>query len=205
MSIINDLVSKGQLTQEQGEAVQTRVDDMMKAAAADPLFKAELEKLGKGETLSKLKNTFMEAATGTIPTFMLLSGAAAGMGTAAAAGRAVVEGFQAKRQKEKDFERMLNRSPELKRHPNKQLVKDSFETLHKFNPAYASDPLVAAAFVKNTVDMERVHPSDINALVSAYKNIQDAKAKTMDIAPNLIRMQMAARRSDAFAGPKKDS
>jgi hypothetical protein len=81
--------------------------------------------------------------------------------------------------KTRDYKAMLSSNPDLKDKPARQ-VQSLFSTLHKFNPEFASDPLVAGSFVRNHVEMANseqgaVDINVLNSLVSSRKNLQDSK------------------------------
>lgn len=81
--------------------------------------------------------------------------------------------------KTRDYKRMLASNPDLKEKPAVQ-VQSIFSTLHRFNPDFASDPVVAGSFVRNHVDLAgegagAVGLDSLKNLVDARKNLSESK------------------------------
>ena len=70
---------------------------------------------------------------------------------------------------------MLGANPTLRVKGNLPFVKRHFNTLHKFNPEYASDPHVAGSYIKSNIDLESDDIGAIHSLVQARKHIMDAR------------------------------
>ena len=114
-----------------------------------------------------------------------------GLGVAGALGAGIATGLAGdamdaiKRglSKTRDYRGMLRENPDLQGHPmGAKAVQGVFGTLHKFNPEFASDPLVAGTFVRNHLESADPHRIDIGMLSSmttARKNIQDVKSKSV--------------------------
>ena len=75
-------------------------------------------------------------------------GIGAGAAAAGAAGSAVHRKLTSKRR----FEAMMQHYPGLKKHRTAQ-VKKRWDTLNKFSPALAKDPLIAGTFLKRTMEL----------------------------------------------------
>jgi hypothetical protein len=81
--------------------------------------------------------------------------------------------------KGRDYKRMLASNPDLKEKPSAQ-VQAIFSTLHRFNPDFASDPVVSGSFVRNHVDLAgegagAVGLDSLKNLVDARKNLGESK------------------------------
>jgi hypothetical protein len=76
---------------------------------------------------------------------------------------------------------MLRENPDLQKHPmGAKAVQGVFSTLHRFNPEFAGDPLVAGTFVRNhleSADPKRIDIGTLTNLVSARKNLGDVRGK----------------------------
>lgn len=77
--------------------------------------------------------------------------------------------------KGRHYKAMLEANPELRAKGNLPFVKRHFNTLHKFNPEYASDPHVAGSYIKSNVDLESDDIGAIHSLVKARAEIQKAR------------------------------
>lgn len=74
------------------------------------------------------------------------------------------------------YNKMLKENPTLKTLP-KSDVRKRFNTLYRFNPAMAKDPLVAGSFVRKAMEFrdEGIPTMDVHDLVTARKAMADAK------------------------------
>lgn len=195
MSVIDGMVKEGRLTAGQAERAKKSANGLLKAAAADPAVRAELEKLAGPLDAMKavgagMKKGFGQAMETTVPqvaTVALLTGMmSAGTDVAKDAYRAL----KSKVTENKNYQAMLEKNPSLRNHPDQEMIRDTFKTLHRFNPAYSGDPLVAGTFVQNAVDMERLDVNQVNQLVSAAKTIKDTGPKPTDLSPFALKMHM---------------
>lgn len=148
---------------------------LIKAAA----FKKEVEKMLEDEGFEKgasfgtflgkhPKTKLFLAALGTGSAFSL---GAAGAAKAADA----IEDIAEKPQKEKHFQDILAMRPELKKE-DPLLVRKYFESLWKFAPAIASDPLAGGAYISQVIKFEGAGGppySTIEALVKTQKTYKD--------------------------------
>ena len=53
-----------------------------------------------------------------------------------------------------------------------RMVQRHFDTLHKFNPEYASDPMVAGTYVQSSLDYARPNIETLNNVVKARADLQ---------------------------------
>lgn len=120
---------------------------------------------------------------------------AAGLGAGAAGVSKVVDYTSDHYGKQKAFDAMLKHSPSLKEHSQKDL-QAAFNTLHKFNPDMADDPLTASSFMRRAMMFkeEGIQPTDILTIANARK----LRAEAMD-----KKNEYGALRS-AFTGTGKD-
>ena len=80
-------------------------------------------------------------------------------------------------QKRKAFNNMMEDNPGLKKEKPKD-VKRVFNTLFRFNPKMAADPLVAGSFMKRTLQFkeEGIQPVDVKTLTEVGRNMSSNKA-----------------------------
>lgn len=197
MNIIDTMVKTGHLTQEQADSTKRAVEEVLQAAREDWQFAEQLEKAAAMNPASAAANVTsgivnkpgfspslmwqnMKAnASGVmesdLPKYVLLSAAAEGIGAVAGGVGNLYDAVKAKFEAHQNYETMLEKNPSLRNHPDQEMVRTSFNTLQKLNPAYASDPLVAGSFVSTTLRMEGVDLNSINSLTGAYKNYHDAR------------------------------
>ena len=100
----------------------------------------------------------------------------AGIGTVALGSYAVGAGIQGmgklvdhvagSLQRARGYKAMVEANPDLKK-MDRQKVEMAYNTLHKFNPEMASDPLVSSSFVRRTAEMGQVATPDIGNLMAA--------------------------------------
>ena len=165
MSIVEKLAAVGHLTEEQVERIGRNVAEIVKEAQADPaLLKEALEKMGNPGFLRTMWSHTKQMAPYAAASALL----GAGMGFGAHAARSAFGGVADQVQKAKSYKKMVADNPKLQEaDPN--VVQKAFNTLHKFNPQYASDPLVAGTFVQNVVDQERLDIGTVKSLVDARR------------------------------------
>ena len=81
------------------------------------------------------------------------------------------------------YRNMLKENPDLQSHPmGAKATQQMFSTLHKFNPEFAGDALVAGTFVRNQLDAagadkKQIDISTLTGLISARKNLTDIRSK----------------------------
>jgi hypothetical protein len=81
------------------------------------------------------------------------------------------------------YKEMLDVNPQLSSEDvNPVEVQRHFNTLFKFNPDYASDPVVAGTYVKNSLDFARPGLDTINNLVNARRNISQTQSHRVSFA-----------------------
>ena len=81
--------------------------------------------------------------------------------------------------KRKAFNNMMDDNPGLKKESPKD-VKRVFNTLFRFNPKMAGDPLVAGSFMKRTLQFkdEGIQPVDVKTLTDIGKNMSGGKGNS---------------------------
>lgn len=112
----------------------------------------------------------------------------AGIGTVAIGSMAVGAGLQAAGrlidhvtgsfQRAKGYKAMVEANPDLQKMDRKK-VEMAYNTLHKFNPEMASDPLVSSSFVRRTAEMGQVTPMDVGNLMAARDRARRPSAAEM--------------------------
>ncbi len=83
-------------------------------------------------------------------------------------------------QKRKAFNDMMDDNPALKKE-NPKDVKRVFNTLFRFNPKMAGDPLVAGSFMKRTLQFkdEGIQPVDVKTLTEVARNMSGGKSNSI--------------------------
>ena len=83
--------------------------------------------------------------------------------------------------KTRDYKRMLATNPDLKNKPA-VMVQNIFSTLHRFNPEYASDPIVSGSFVRMHADaasnddgVGTIGLETMKSLVDAHKGMGESR------------------------------
>lgn len=188
MNLVNKLASEGHLTGGQVERIGDSVRDFMAAVEKDPaLYKEALEKLAAPNPdswLEILKGAFsrknvgegVQQAVKYVPFLLGTTAVGAALGGGAEAAKSGIRALRDRHQKGKAYSAMLEENPHLS-DADPHTVEGAFNTLYRFNPAYAQDPLVAGTFVKNVIDQERIDIGTVGNLVQARKSMQDAKPK----------------------------
>lgn len=174
-SVVEKLAAEGHLTPEQVERIGRNTADLVKAAKADPALMAQLQKLAgiAGAPAPAAGGLFSHLGWKQTAGTLL---AAAGIQVAGNVIGDAYRGIKDSIDKARNYKSMLDQNPQLGEMDSKQ-VQRSFDTLHKFNPAYASDPSVAGQFVKDTMEMERMPIEQINSLVRARSDMASSQAK----------------------------
>ena len=181
MNFIEKLAAEGHLTEEQVERIGRNVSEFMDAVRRDPSLRKEaMEKLALGlPTYFKdpiLRKTFMQKAMGHAWDVAPLAAGAAAIGGAFGLAKKVgdlgVGTARDKIQKARAYKEMVNENPSLQ-HVDPNVTQKAFNTLYRFNPEYAADPMVAGTFVRNVADQERLDIGTVNSLVQARRNLAD--------------------------------
>jgi hypothetical protein len=69
---------------------------------------------------------------------------------------------------------MIAENPDLSDHAAKD-VQRSFNTLHRFNPEFASDPTVAGAFVRKQMSLGEFDTKMLTEMIGARSNLNNVK------------------------------
>jgi hypothetical protein len=197
VSVIEKLAREGHLTAEQVDRIGRSVADVLEAVERDPAFRKEaMEKLGVGTFLKnpELRTGFMKKTLGHMFDIAPMAAGAAALGgvvgVAQTLGEKGIGAAAGSIQKASRYKKMVQENPDLaEADPN--VTQRAFDTLHKFNPEYASDPMVAGTFVRNAVDQERIDIASVNSLVQARKNMADQRGKQRDYLAPAIQMGKA--------------
>jgi len=170
--IVEKLAAAGHLTPEQVERIGEATSDFLKEAASDPeLLKEAHEKLSVawGDIAKKLVG---KAGLGAAAT-------AGGLGMLGAYNMAHGKIKQMKDDigKAKHYKAMVDNNPELAdTGADAKLVQNHFNTLYKFNPEYAKDPMVAGAYVTQSMDSARPNLMVLNQMVGARKQHMESES-----------------------------
>lgn len=144
--------------------------------AAEELQK-EANDMGKWTQFAQ-RNPFAAKALGAV------GGGAAGVAGAALAGIAyslagdMYDSVKRGLTKSRDYKNMMQDNPDLKQLDPRQ-VQRAFSVLHKFNPEFASDPIVAGSFVRRAATFEGdvgfTAPRELKELIDARKSLGDIR------------------------------
>jgi len=170
--------------------INTR-DEVASSPFRDEIVGEMSQALQAAEGLAKQASVFYNTQTipgvGNAPAQVVQSlkpGWSYGLGVAGAIGMGIAthlagDMYDAVRRgltKSRNYKRMISASPELhEMDPHK--VRAAFDTLHRFNPEFSGDPLVASSFVRRNVLNEGGYADvkEIESLVAARKNLSDIK------------------------------
>ena len=190
-SVIEKLASSGYLTSQQTEKVGSAVSQFVSALKNDPALLKEA-KWQFGEQFGRsLKTAVPLVAAGAL----VSTGLEAGMGlTREAIGKVRDTAMKSRRYKE-----MIKANPALSDYPAPK-VQMAFDTLHRFNPTYASDPLVAGTFVRNAVEQERIDIQQINSMLKARSDLARARESESPFKPQEMTKQPIYVPKGGFGG-----
>jgi hypothetical protein len=175
--LLEKLAAEDRLTADQVRRIGVNVADLVKRAKIDPEFRREaLEKLGLS----------LEPTAGTILKLMgtgaLLTAGVTGASKAADLISNKIRERNTSIQKARAYKGMMDANPELSSPGvNAKMVQRHFDTLHRFNPDYASDPVVAGGIVRNSLQSAVPNIDALNNLVKARQSIVSTnKAQMVD-------------------------
>ena len=149
------------------KAAAMRGTNLAKTAASDFVCKDMFNTKEAGWMQDVGKN-----ALGLAGAAALVGAANVGLGAVEGAYKSLTEG----KQKAKAFGNMMAVHKQLGQE-DKSKVQQGFNTLWKFNPDAAQDPLLAGSFVQRTVDYGAVTTDEVSKLVSMRKALRDAEGK----------------------------
>lgn len=182
MNIVEKLASENLLTAQQVERIGKNVSEMLKAAQEDPrLMEDALKKMAQpGAGAAKgFWGKAVEHAKQYAPLAVGSAIVGGGMTLGSRATQTAYTGVKDAIVKSQAFKEMIETSPELG-DANPDLVQKGFNTLYKFNPEFAKDPLVAGTFVRNVVEQERLNLGDVKSLIDARKSMVQSAPKGVD-------------------------
>lgn len=79
--------------------------------------------------------------------------------------------------KGRNFKRIMEANPNLKREVDGKNLRMAFNSLHRFAPDFTSDPLVGGALLKQVAELPQMSHKTIVELIGARKDILDAKGR----------------------------
>jgi hypothetical protein len=209
VNLIEKLASESILTEEQVERIGKNVSSFLSQYESDPHFRKEAaEKLGwknLAKGLAPEAGFFERAYAQAHDVAPLLAGSVglgALIGTATDYSGKAIDAIKKKAHKASSFKTMMNKNPHLSEADPGE-VEDAFNTLYRFNPAYAEDPLVAGTFVKNVLDQERVDIGTVSNLVGAHKQITEANKRRSgkEFFMNKVPMGAMSAGGGSIGGP----
>jgi len=169
-------MAKHEFTKEQIALIEDNVNSFMKAAEEDPeLYADALEKLG-GPPLSEMALNTAKS----IGTIALFAGAANAVGDLYDTAKDAIN-------KSRNYKAMMDMNPALNE-MDSTMVQRAFNTLHKFNPQYASDPTVAGEFVAQRARQQGLDFNQLKNIIDAGRATRPGRPSAMDyiLNPNTI-------------------
>lgn len=172
-TLVEKLAASGHLTDAQVERIGAEVESFLKEASEDPeLLTLAQEKLAAFDPMSLMKRVGGAALIG--------AGGAAGLGAYNMAASKIQQ-IRDDLGKAKHYKQMMESNPEIAESGgDAKMIQNHFNTLYKFNPAYAKDPMVAGAYVSQSMDSARPNLGVLNQMVSARKQHMEAEAYQRD-------------------------
>ena len=140
------------MTQEDLEKVAEKADEFVQALQADPELMSEaVEKLGGlwdsvSEGAKGLGETFNKALPLTLAAAASTAAVAGASGLASETYKTIKDSIM----KAKAYKNMMDQAGDRIVDVPAEKVQQAFNTLYKFNPEFARDPVVAAEFVRET-------------------------------------------------------
>lgn len=171
--IIEKLAAAGHLSDEQVKRVESRVSAFIKAAENDPKLMVDAqEKLsGVWDAMKQTGQRFGRGFGEQVPAVAANLAALALVGGTAGAVSDAFRSIRESKDKAKAYKNMMQESGDrLAGIPAKQ-IQQGFNTLHTTNPAYASDPVVAAEFIRETSRSE-AYPFQILKLMREGRELE---------------------------------
>lgn len=173
--VLDELVKSGSISEERAVEIRAEAAKMAAAVKSDPALRCEAnEKLAAGPLNLGQALKYTAAATG--------------LGMAAQAGsqlvRKGVDVIHSALTKSKHYKAMVDANPELKDLPAEK-VQMAFDTLHKFNPDFASDPMVAGEYVYHAAEQGGYPMKEISGIVSARKALLDIRDRGTGMLPKI--------------------
>jgi len=138
--------------------------DYTKSAAEEPVNVVRKSYQSRGATAKEiLKSVGIATALG------------AGLGLGAYGLGSMVDYAHRKISEKRNFRRMLQEFPELKKHEVK--VKKIFDTIHTYAPELTNSPLVAGSWVKKIMEVPEagISPQSIKELIEAQSRLADIR------------------------------
>lgn len=91
------------------------------------------------------------------------------------------------------YKRMIETNPDLRKHDQKQ-VRDAFDSLHRFAPDMAADPMFAGSMVESLVQIPQGAAKTLTDAIQARKNLSDVKRGHLGLTPkDLIGVLIAKK------------
>lgn len=159
-------------------ALRNKIQQKFAAQQAEQYAPAENEKVAdlyRGSAVQKIEYLrASDIAKGTA-VGMAVGAGIKGLGTvlSRAVDRAYV-GMTEGKDKAKAFSKMLGASPELGKEPATK-VQRAFNSLYRWNPEMARDPLVASSFVQRSIDYGAVTTQEVESMVKSRKFLNEAR------------------------------
>jgi hypothetical protein len=181
-SIIEKLAAEGHLSDEQVERIGRRVAEMVKAARTDAKFLKEAqEKVAVAPpVVTKLLSRLGQGA-------VLGLGVTSGAKAVSMISEKIRERNEAVAKAQR-YKSMIEANPGLRSAGvDAKMVQRHFDTLHKFNPEYASDPMVAGTYVQSSLDYARPNIETLNNVVRARADFQRAEGARSQPGERLLK------------------
>ena len=171
----------------------------------DEIKKVDFGNLGKDQ-----REKFVEQVTGEyakqivksdVPALRQIGNAFAVASPFLLAGAAVPAGTAVwgKLEERKNFNNMLDRHPDLKKKPRKE-VEDAFEVLKAFSPTMSKSPVAAGNFVAKAVEYKAIDPAQIKQLTDIEGS---ASGRMNNFTDRMLASGIGALQQGLVAGDAK--
>lgn len=172
-TVIEKLAAAGSLTPEQVERIGRNVNEMM-SAMEDPHFMKEAAMGWPG--MKEFGKTVGRQAIAILPASIAAVAVGKGMDLAARAAGVGAGAVTGAVKKKKGMEKMLEAHPDLKQVDQNRL-KMHFDSLHRFSPEYAADPLVSGEYIKQTMTMEAYPLTTLKGAIEAGSKVRGRESR----------------------------
>jgi hypothetical protein len=144
------------------------------------------ERVKEASVWSKLRSAWSglqkasPTAASALKTTAIVGGVGALLGAGSAGASALIQAAKDPIKKRLGKNRMY-RENEWLRHEDNKTVDKFYNTLYRFSPTMAMDPLVSGSFMKRQLEYKDVgvQPSDVSTMVNIEKAVGDARGDTI--------------------------
>jgi len=168
------MVAGGYLTPQKVQEIEKRAEQFVDELSQDPrLLMRAMTKVAAPGRSRQLFGETLDQMRGRAPEMLSLAALSAIAGGLGSAAESAFRQGREKITKAKNYNQMMEANPHLADMDSTQ-VQRAFNTLHGLNPHYASDPLVAGEFIKQTLGQESLNLAGLGNIAKARKDLSDS-------------------------------